>query len=77
MSNVTVHAAKSTLSKLLARVEKGEEIVISRGTEPVAKLVPFAPVTTKRKFGSLKGKLLVPAEFFEPLPDEELGEWEK
>ena len=77
MSFVTVHTAKTTLSKLLARVARGEEIVIARGSEPVAKLVPLGPVAARRKFGSLKGKLSVPAEFFEPLPEEELTEWER
>ena len=76
MMTVTVHTAKSTLSKLLARVAKGEEIVIARGSEPVAKLVPLEPVTTRRKFGSLKGKVSVPGEFFEPLSQAELTAWE-
>lgn len=77
MSFVTVHAAKSNLSKLLARVAKGEEIVIARGSEPVAKLVPLDHVRTHRKFGSLKGKLTVPPEFFEPLAEDELSRWEE
>ena len=77
MSYVTVHAAKSTLSRLLARVAKGEEIIIARGSEPVARLVPLDRVPARRKFGSLKGKISVPAEFFEPLPQDELDSWEK
>jgi prevent-host-death family protein len=40
---VTVHAAKTHLSRLLKRVEKGEEIVIARGAKPVARLVPMTP----------------------------------
>jgi prevent-host-death family protein len=77
MGYVTVHAAKSTLSKLLARVLKGEEIIIARGSEPVARLVPLASQPSRRKFGALKGKIAVPAGFFEPLSDDELAEWEK
>jgi len=77
MPYVTVHAAKTTLSKLLARVLRGEEIVIARGSQPVAKLVPLDPAPGVRKFGVLKGKLIVPAEFFEPLPEDELAGWEK
>jgi len=37
MTNVTVHAAKTNLSKLLAQVEAGEEVIIMRGSTPVAK----------------------------------------
>jgi prevent-host-death family protein len=40
MSTFTIHAAKTNLSKLLARVEAGEEIVIARGKTPIARLTP-------------------------------------
>ena len=40
MDQVNVHQAKTQLSRLLARVEQGEEIVIARDGKPVAKLVP-------------------------------------
>jgi antitoxin (DNA-binding transcriptional repressor) of toxin-antitoxin stability system len=76
METVTIHVAKTTLSQLLARVEAGEEIVLARGKEPIAKLVPFLPRPSKRKFGSLKGTISVGKEFFDPLPDEELTAWE-
>ena len=78
MTYVTVHAAKTTLSKLIARVLRGEEIVIARGSQPVAKLVPLDKAApSARKFGSLRGKLVDPSDFFEPLPDDELSSWEK
>jgi prevent-host-death family protein len=66
---VTIHAAKTNLSRLIARAEAGEEIVIARGDKPVAKLVPLAP---KRRLvhGHLKGQGSVGEEIFEPLPDE-------
>jgi prevent-host-death family protein len=76
MNSVTVHVAKTTLSQLLARVEGGEEIVIARGKTPVAKLVPIRTVAPKRQFGAMRGKAHVDAQFFEPLPDEELRAWE-
>lgn len=76
METVTIHAAKTTLSQLLVRVEAGEEIVLARGKEPVAKLVPFRPAGKKRRFGALKGTVSVGPEFFEPLPEEELKHWE-
>ena len=74
---ITVHAAKTTLSKLIARVLSGEEIVIARGDDPVVKLVPFEQSRSKRKFGALKGKVRVPKSFFDDLPAPELDEWER
>ncbi len=51
----TIHTAKSTLSRLLARVEAGEESLFARGERPVAKLVPCQPPASARKFGALRG----------------------
>ena len=76
MTIVTIHAAKTTLSQLLARVEAGEEIVLARGKTPIARLVPFQPLQAKRQFGALRGALSVGPEFFEPLSEGELARWE-
>jgi prevent-host-death family protein len=77
MKIVTIHTAKTTLSQLLAEVEAGEEIVIARGKEPVARLTPIHPKpVSRRKAGSLKGKIHIGPEFFEPMTEEELAEWE-
>jgi prevent-host-death family protein len=77
MTTVTIHKAKTELSKLIARVEKGEEIIIARGNQPVAKLAPIAPPKTKPRVpGSWKGRLTLPDSFFDPLPEEELKLWE-
>lgn len=51
MTRVTVHFAKTNLSKLIAKVEAGEEVVICRGNTPVVKLLPAAP----RKRGAAAG----------------------
>jgi prevent-host-death family protein len=75
MVTVTIHAAKTHLSQLLARVEAGEEIVLARGKAPIARLVPYAPAVARRRFGAMKGQVLVDAAFFEPLPEEELTGW--
>jgi len=73
---VTVHQAKMHLSRLLERVERGEEVVIARGRKPVARLVPVGrPERTGRRFGTLRGKVRVGSEFFEPLPERELKRW--
>ena len=71
---VTVHAAKTYLSRLLARVEAGEVITIARGRTPVAKLVPIAP-KPRREFGAMRGQIAIGPEFFEPLPEDELDRW--
>jgi prevent-host-death family protein len=73
---VSVHAAKTHLSRLLARVEAGEVIVIARGKTPVAKLVPIA-TKGKREFGAMRGKIRIGPEFFEPLPADELDRWDQ
>jgi prevent-host-death family protein len=77
MRSVTVHKAKTTLSQLIAAAEAGEEVVIHRGREPVARLVPIGTATPKRRFGALAGKIGLGAEFFDPLPDDELSGWER
>jgi prevent-host-death family protein len=76
MSTVTIHAAKTNLSKLLARVEAGEEIVIARGKIPIARLMPIRAQPAKREFGAFKGVVTVGPEFFEPMTEAELAEWE-
>jgi prevent-host-death family protein len=73
MATVTIHAAKTNLSQLLARVEAGEEIILARGKQPIAKLTPYVPPRSKRQFGAPRGSVTVGPEFFEPLPDEELA----
>lgn len=77
MTIVTVHQAKTQLSKLIARAEAGEEIVIARGSEPVVKLTPIGKRAPKRQFGSMKGLYDLPdAFFFDPLPEDELKLYE-
>lgn len=73
MSEVKVQFAKTHLSALLASVEKGEEVVISRGDKPVARLVPVDP-SPERELGFVPYE--VPDEFFEPLGQEELDLWD-
>lgn len=73
MTIVNVHEAKTHLSKLLERMEAGEEIVIARAGVPVARLLPVEPLA-ERKPGRLKWRL--PESFFDPLPEDELRAWE-
>jgi antitoxin (DNA-binding transcriptional repressor) of toxin-antitoxin stability system len=78
MTTVTIHQAKTQLSKLIAKVEAGEEVVILRGKNPIARLTAVQPRKPKLTFGMLKGKMpKLPDEFFfDPLPEEELRLWE-
>ena len=76
MTRVTVHEAKTHLSRLLEEVEKGGEVVISRRDKPIARLVPIEQPRPERKPGRLKGLIDIGPEFFEPLPEEELRAWE-
>lgn len=73
---VTIHAAKTTLSRLIERAHKGEEIVIARGDAPVARLVPIVGRVPERRPGTLRGVVKVTDAFFEPLPAAELDAWE-
>lgn len=74
-TQVTVHEAKTHLSRLLVQVEKGGTVVITRRGKPVATLQRVEP-RPKRVFGSMKGMLEIDDRFFEPLPEDELRAWE-
>ena len=75
MPIITVHTAKTTLSKLIERAEAGEDIIIARGNNPVVRLVPVN-LLVERRFGLFKGSAKIGREFFEPIPEEELQDWE-
>jgi prevent-host-death family protein len=70
MAQVNVHEAKTQLSKLLARVAAGEEIVIARAGEPVARLVPVEKKRARRVPGLDAGKVWIADDFDDPLPPE-------
>jgi prevent-host-death family protein len=76
MKTVKIHAAKTTLSKLIERATAGEDIVIARDTTPVVRLVPVGRARPERRFGAMKGRARVTAAFFQPLPASELDQWE-
>ncbi|MGA9159859.1 MAG: type II toxin-antitoxin system Phd/YefM family antitoxin [Actinomycetota bacterium] len=67
-TTVNVHEAKTHLSRLLERVENGEEIVIARAGKPVARLVPIEAAAGKRPLGLYKGQIWMSDDFDEPLP---------
>jgi len=77
MKPVTIHHAKTHLSKLIARAQTGEDVVIAKGKTPVVKIVALAPPKIERKFGRYKGRFRFDESFFDPLPDGDLALWEK
>ena len=75
MTTVSIHEARVHLSRLIAQVEAGDDVVIARDGKPVARLVAVEP-PAKREFGALRGRIQLDANLFEPLPDDELDAWE-
>jgi prevent-host-death family protein len=72
---VTVHAAKTHLSKLIEAALSGEEVVIARGRKPVVRLVPIPQ--GRFKIGLLQHELTGPGpDFLEPLDENDLAPWE-
>ncbi len=62
-----IHAAKTHLSRLLADVENGAEIIIAKAGKPIAKLVPYSDGPTEpRTPGRLKGKIVIREKQDEP-----------
>ncbi len=71
---VNIYDAKTNLSRLVERAAAGEEIIIARAGKPMVRLVPVEP--RKPRVGGQLAGLVIPDEFFAPLSDEELAEWE-
>ena len=72
MKTVNIHEAKTTLSKLLELVAAGEEVVIAKAGNPVARLVSVSETSSKPRFGTEKGRFEIPEDFDAPLPKEVL-----
>jgi prevent-host-death family protein len=69
MYGIPVHEAKTNFSRLIARAEAGEEIVVRRGPTPVAKIVPYRVASAPRTPGALKGQIVIGDDFDETPPD--------
>ena len=76
MPTVNIHAAKSQLSRLLDAAVAGEEVIIAKAGKPIARLVQVEQKKERRKLGTLAGKLHVPDDFDDPLPDDILADFE-
>jgi prevent-host-death family protein len=71
VTTITIHKAKTQLSRLIEKACQGEEIIIARGKTPVVKLVAVEKLGP-RKPGAWKGKITYTADAFDPLTDQEL-----
>ena len=74
MQQVTIHAAKTHLSRLIEAALAGEDVVIARGSTPVVRLVPIVKQTFQ--IGLLAGQLGMGPDFLAPLDEDELDLWE-
>jgi prevent-host-death family protein len=76
MIRVNIHTAKTHLSRYLARVAKGETVVLCKRNVPIAELRPIPRHrTTRRPVGLARGTFEVPATFLEPLSDTDMESW--
>ena len=78
MTTMNIHEAKTHLSELLAAVERGEEVLISRRGKPVARLVSAAEPEQKPKariFGRFAGQVKIDPSFYDDMTEEELALW--
>ena len=69
-ATINVHEAKTHLSRLLVRVQLGEEIILARAGKPIARLAPIECKAEERRLGSAAGEFQVPDDFNAPLPPE-------
>ena len=71
MIKLNIHEAQTHLSRYLARLNRGETIILCKRNEPVAEIRPLPrPRKTKRPIGLAKGEFKIPRAFFAPLPRE-------
>ena len=70
MAQVTIHEAKTHLSKLIQRALNGEEIIIAKGKQPMVKLVVVPEMCQERRVGGARDVILhMAADFDAPLDD--------
>ena len=67
--SINFHEAKTHLSRLVERVEAGEEITLARAGRPVARLVPYRARHEPRRPGLWKGQVSIGPDFDEPIPE--------
>lgn len=76
MEQVNIYEAKTHFSKYVEQAESGQDVIIARGGKQVARLTSIEPKKSPIRFGVLKGRVQVSADFDEALPDEVLAGFE-
>lgn len=76
MEQVNIYEAKTHFSKYVEQAESGEDVIIARGGKQVARLTSITPKKSPVRFGVLKGKVHLSADFDDPLPDEVVAGFE-
>ena len=77
METVNIYDAKTRLSQLVDIAAAGEDVVVSRNGKPLVRITRLEGPKRRIKFGLLKGKLTVPADFDAPLPDAVLADFDR
>ena len=72
---MNIAEAKARLSELVAAAENGEEVIIARGGQPVARIIPAAGLKPVFRIGLADGAAGQAPDFLEPMPEEELELW--
>jgi prevent-host-death family protein len=68
-TQVNLYEAKTHLSDLVERAANGEDIVIAKSGRPRVRLIPVTTRSTPRRFGTLRGQIVIRKDFDEPLTD--------
>jgi prevent-host-death family protein len=76
VKTVNIHEAKTHLSRLLKQVEDGNEVLIARGGQPVARLVPYNAQPGRRMLGNDRQTVRIADDFDAPLPDDLLADFD-
>jgi prevent-host-death family protein len=76
METVNIYDAKTRLSQLVDKAAAGEDVVVSRNGKPLVRITQLADTKSVIKFGVLKGKVKLAADFNAPLPAEVLASFE-
>jgi prevent-host-death family protein len=76
MSAINIHEAKTHLSRIVDEVASGKEVLIAKAGKPMARLLPLSAKRAPIRFGVLKGKVKIAADFDAPLPEEVLRGFE-
>jgi prevent-host-death family protein len=76
METVNIYDAKTRLSQLVDKAAGGEDVVVSRNGKPLVRITQLADTQSVVRFGLLKGKVKVAADFNAPLPAEVLAGFE-